>query len=84
MYDGTYDLVVLEEWVRGMQKIFTVAEVSEEKKINIETYYLTGEADIWRNTVKGRLVGLEFTRSKFLFEFSAKFCPIVVLSLIHI
>ena len=25
-YDGTYDLVVLEKWIRGMEKIFTVVE----------------------------------------------------------
>jgi len=29
-----------------MEKIFTVVEVSEEKKVNIGTYYLTSEADI--------------------------------------
>jgi len=61
VYDGNYDPVVLEEWVRGMDKIFTVVEVPEEMKVNIGTYYLTGEADIWWNTVKGRLVGPKFT-----------------------
>jgi len=45
-YDGSYDPVVLEEWIRGMEKIFTVVEVPEEKKVNIRTYYLTGKADI--------------------------------------
>ena len=47
MYDGHYDAVVLEEWVKGMEKIFIVVEGPEEKKVNIRTYYLTGEADIW-------------------------------------
>jgi len=32
VYDRTYDPVVFEEWVRGMQKIFIVVEVPEEKK----------------------------------------------------
>jgi len=41
--DGTYDLVVLEERVRGMEKIFTVAAVSKEKSVNIGTYYLTSQ-----------------------------------------
>jgi len=36
-----------------MEKIFIVVEVQEEKKVNIRTYYLTGEADIWWNIVKG-------------------------------
>jgi len=78
VYDTNYDPVVLKEWVRGMEKIFTVVEVPEEKKINIGTYYLTGEADIWWNTVKGRLVGLEFIWSKFLDELRLKFYPVVV------
>ena len=62
MHDGNYDPVVLEEWVRKIEKIFTVVEVLEEKKVNIGTYYLTGEANIWWNTVKGRLVGLNSPR----------------------
>jgi len=61
VYYGSYDLVILEEWIRGMEKIFTVIEVPEEKRVNIRTYYLTGEADIWLNTVKDKLVGPEFT-----------------------
>jgi len=44
-----------------MEKIFTVVEVSEEKKVNIGTYYLTSEADIWWNVVKDKLLGPEFT-----------------------
>jgi len=32
VYDENYDPIVLEEWVRGMNKIFTMVEVSEEKK----------------------------------------------------
>ena len=47
VYDGNYDLVVLEEWVRGMEKIFTMVEAPEGKRVNIRTYCLTGEADIW-------------------------------------
>jgi len=46
VYDENYDPAVLEEWVRGMEKIFTVVEVPEEKKVNIGTYYLTGKAYI--------------------------------------
>jgi len=65
VYDGTYHLVVLEEWIREMEKIFPVVEVPEEKKVSVGTYYLIGEADIWWNTVKDKLVGLEFTRINF-------------------
>jgi len=68
----------MEEWIRGMEKIFTVVEVPEEKKVNVGTYYLIGEVDIWWNTVKDKLVGLEFTWNKFLTDLRAKFYPVVV------
>jgi len=32
-YDGKYDPVELEGWIRGMEKIFTVVEVPENKKV---------------------------------------------------
>lgn len=54
VYDRNYDPVVLEEWVGGMEKIFTVVKVLEEKKVNI------GD-DIWWNTIKDKLVWPEFT-----------------------
>jgi len=34
--------VELEEWIRGMEKIFTVVEVLGDNKVNIGTFYLTG------------------------------------------
>jgi len=46
-YGGSYDPVELEEWIRGMEKIFVVIEVLEEKRVNIRTFYLIREADIW-------------------------------------
>ena len=54
-----------------------MAKVLEEKKVNMGTYYLTGEADIWWNTVKDKLVGPEFTWNKFLSELREKFYPLV-------
>ena len=66
------------EWIRGTEKIFTVVEVLEEKKVNIRMYYLTSEVDIWWNTVKDKLVGPEFTYSKFLSVVRAKFYPVMV------
>jgi len=78
VYDGSYDPVVLEEWIKGMEKIFTVVEVLEEKKVDIGTYYLTNEADIWWTTVKDKLVGPEFTLNKFLSELRAKSYPVMV------
>jgi len=58
-----------------MEKIFTEVEVPEEKKVNIRTYYLTSEADIWWNTIKDKLIGPEFTWNEFLVELREKFYP---------
>ena len=46
MYDRKYDLVELEDWIRGMEKIFTMLDVPEENKVNIRMSYLTEEANI--------------------------------------
>ena len=51
-----------------MEKVFTVIEVSGDKRVNIGTFYLTGESNIWWNTVKNRLLGLGFTWSRFVEE----------------
>ena len=59
--EGKYDQVELEEWIQGMEKIFAIVEVPENKKVNIGTFYLAGEADIWWNTVKGRWQESELT-----------------------
>ena len=55
-----------------------MVKVPEEKKVNIRMYYLTGEADIWWSTIKDKLVGPEFTWSKFLDEYRAQVYPVVV------
>jgi len=56
-YGGSNDPVELEEWIKGMKKIFIVIEVAEEKKVNIGTFYLTTEANIWWSNVKNRIIG---------------------------
>jgi len=38
----------MEEWIRDMEKIFTVIEVPEEKNVDIVTFYL-----IWKLTFGG-------------------------------
>jgi len=38
--------VELEEWIRGMEKIFPIVEVPDEKNVNIGTLYLILETDI--------------------------------------
>ena len=38
-----------------------VVEVPRDKQVNIETFYLIGETDVWWNTVKNRLLRPNFT-----------------------
>ena len=63
----------LEEWIRGMEKIFTVVEVTNEKKVNVGTFYLTREADIWWNIVQDRQLRPKFTWNEFLEELRPNF-----------
>jgi len=60
-YDGKYDPVEQEERIRGIEKIFTVLELREEKRVKIGRFYLTLKADIKSNNVKDRLSGQAFT-----------------------
>ena len=78
VYDGNFDPIELEDWIRRMKKIFAGVEVPEEKKVNIGTFYLAGEVDIWWSTMKDKLQGPGLTWAKFLQELRAKFYPITV------
>jgi len=50
--------VELKEWIRGIEIFFARIKVPEEKRVNIETFYLTGEeVDVWWSTIKDRLIG---------------------------
>jgi len=40
-YDGKEDVVLLEEWIRQMEKIFDVAEVPNNKCVTIGAFYST-------------------------------------------
>ena len=55
---GSFDLVVLEELIKRLEKILTVIKVLEEKKVRIRTFYLTREANIWWSTMKDKLIRL--------------------------
>ena len=43
VYDRMHKLVELEEWIQGIEKIFTTAEVPEDKKVNTWKFYLTAK-----------------------------------------
>ena len=45
-----------EEWGS-----FTIIEVPGDKRVNIGTFSITSETNIWWNIVKNRLLGPDFT-----------------------
>ena len=49
--------VELKDWIREIGKIFDVVQVLDEKKMKIRTFYLVGEVNIWRSTIKDKLQG---------------------------
>ena len=61
-----------------MEKIFTLTEVLEETKVNIRTFYLIGEPNMWWSNVKDRLVWPKFICSKFQNELIVKFYLVTI------
>lgn len=50
-FDGTYDPVVLEGWIREMEKLFAATGCPATYMVPIDTYYLKLEANKWWNIV---------------------------------
>ncbi|KAK9681902.1 hypothetical protein RND81_10G035500 [Saponaria officinalis] len=46
-YDGVCNPVLLEAWIREMEKLFIATQCPEDQKVGIATYYLQKEADNW-------------------------------------
>jgi len=52
VYDGKFNPIELEEWIKVTEKIFDVIQVLMEKTVNTRTHYLGGEVDILWSMVK--------------------------------
>ena len=50
-FDGTFDPIVLEGWIREMEKLFAANGCPSAEMVSIGTYNLKLEADNWWNTV---------------------------------
>ena len=68
LQSAKYDPVDPEKQIRGIEKVITVIEIPGDKRVNIAKFYLTSETDIQWNIVKNRLLGPDFTSSRFLRE----------------
>jgi len=60
--------VELQAWIRGIEKIFIIVDVLEDKKVNIRIFYLIEDIDFWWSAVKDGLLRPYFTWSTFLEE----------------
>ena len=79
VYEGKHDSVELGEWTRRIEKIFAELEVPRGNKLNIRTFYFTGKADIWLNTIRHKWQETELTWVKFFFEkLRPQFFPITI------
>ncbi|XP_019190623.1 PREDICTED: uncharacterized protein LOC109185060 [Ipomoea nil] len=46
-FAGEEDPIVLEEWMRTFDKIFSVIGCPEERRVELATFYFSLEADLW-------------------------------------
>ncbi|XP_019172694.1 PREDICTED: uncharacterized protein LOC109168104 [Ipomoea nil] len=47
VFAGEEDLVILEEWIRNLDKIFSVVGCPEERGVELASFYFSHEADLW-------------------------------------
>ncbi|CAA0827386.1 Unknown protein [Striga hermonthica] len=75
-YHGTPDLVVLENWIREIEKLFDATGCPEAEKVAIATYYLKAEADNWWSVTKVECRAiLEFGWDQFVNKLKDRFYP---------
>ncbi|CAO2816032.1 unnamed protein product [Amaranthus hypochondriacus] len=55
-YNGVADLVILEGWLREIEKLFDATGCPPEEMVAVGTYYLKFEADNWWSTVKNEFL----------------------------
>ncbi|CAO2813805.1 unnamed protein product [Amaranthus hypochondriacus] len=56
-YNGAADPVILEGWLREIEKLFDATSCPPEERVAIRTYYLKFEADNWWSTIKNECLG---------------------------
>lgn len=50
--EGTADPVILEKWLREMEKLFAATNCPTAERVPISSYYLKTEADNWWSIIK--------------------------------
>ncbi|XP_057525575.1 uncharacterized protein LOC130804996 isoform X2 [Amaranthus tricolor] len=55
-YDGKGPPTKLDDWIRGMEKIFAILKTPEDMRVDLAVHYLTGDADTWWVTHRDALL----------------------------
>lgn len=75
-YDGAIDPVILEEWLREMEKLFDATGCPEGDMLAVGTYYLRKEADNWWSIQKqNNAEARGYTWAQFVEKLKERFYP---------
>ncbi|XP_019159928.1 PREDICTED: uncharacterized protein LOC109156532 [Ipomoea nil] len=47
VFAGKEDPILLEEWIRALDKVFAVVGCPEDRRVELATFYFSHEADLW-------------------------------------
>ncbi|XP_019184852.1 PREDICTED: uncharacterized protein LOC109179828 [Ipomoea nil] len=47
VFVGEEDPVILEEWIRSLDKIFAIVDCPEDRRVELASFYFSHEADLW-------------------------------------
>lgn len=75
-YEGVADPVILEDWLREMEKLFDATGCPDDEKVAIGSYYLKREADNWWSMVKAECLATpNFGWGQFSTKLKERFYP---------
>ncbi|XP_063949939.1 uncharacterized protein LOC135152774 [Daucus carota subsp. sativus] len=74
-FRGTQDPVEAQSWLKEMEKAFTLAVVTDEKKVEYASYFLKGEANYWWESARALEEGEVIAWDRFKKVFLDKYFP---------
>ena len=75
-FDGKSSPEAAEDWIREIERIFRVLQVSEDIKVDFDTYRLRKDAERWwATTLDVKFAGGAFTWEQFVEVFYAAYFP---------
>ncbi|XP_010666250.2 uncharacterized protein LOC104883423 [Beta vulgaris subsp. vulgaris] len=75
-YEGATDPVILESWLREMEKMFAATGCPAAEMVPIGTYYLKMEADNWWSTIRASCMATpDFGWAQFVAKLKERFYP---------